>query len=111
MLEKLAGGGGEMPGNQHHIEITAPASSSYEVVTKGSLPSWDSADFGPSRAFGVQWVEEKRSLLLFVPSYVARVERNVLINPAHPEFSLIEVSLECPVWWDERLFPPVGDME
>ena len=111
MLEKLAGGGGEMPGNQHYIEITVPAKGSYEVVTKDSLPGWDSADYGPSRTFGVHWLEEKRSLLLFVPSYVARVERNVLINPAHPEFSSIEVTLEHPVWWDERLFPPAGDLE
>jgi RES domain-containing protein len=111
MLEKLAHGGGEMPANQHYIEIEVPKGSSYEVVTKDSLPGWDSADCRSAKVFGVRWVDEERSLLLFVPSYVARVEKNVLINPVHPEFSSIEVSLEQPVWWDERLFPPSGQDE
>jgi hypothetical protein len=29
--------------------------------------------------------EERRSALLLVPSMVARVERNILINPVHPD--------------------------
>ena len=31
-------------------------------------------------------------------------DRNVLINPAHPEFSDIRTSLHEPVFWDRRLF-------
>lgn len=111
MLEKLASGHGDLPANQHFVEITVPKGASCEAVTKDSLPGWDSVDCRAPRAFGVDWITSKRTLLLFVPSYVARVERNVLINPAHPDFLSIEVSLEEPVWWDERLFPPLGPRE
>jgi RES domain-containing protein len=43
-------------------------------------------------------------LILIVPSVVARIESNILINPEHPEFPKIETSLHQPVWWDKRLF-------
>ena len=41
-----------------------------------------------------------------VPSVVARLEWNIVINVTHPDFerSRIAVGLETPVWWDQRLF-------
>jgi hypothetical protein len=35
---------------------------------------------------------------------VARMERNVLINPTHKDSALIKPGLEQPIWWDGRLF-------
>ena len=35
---------------------------------------------------------------------VARVERNILINPLHPDAAGITHDLPEPVWWDERLY-------
>ena len=57
-----------------------------------------------SRAYGEGWCLEKRSLVLIVPSIVARLDANLLINPAHPEVHRIEASLHRPVYWDRRLF-------
>jgi RES domain-containing protein len=57
-----------------------------------------------SKAFGERWYQEKRSAILLVPSVVARVDNNILINPAHPEFPSITTSLHQPVFWDRRLF-------
>jgi hypothetical protein len=34
----------------------------------------------------------------------ARLERNFLINPAHPDAKGITHTLPEPVWWDERLY-------
>src|SRR5437763_15007384 len=45
-----------------------------------------------------------RSAVLLVPSYVALIERNVIINPAHPDAAAIQTSLPEPAWRDERLF-------
>jgi RES domain-containing protein len=104
MLEALAHGTDRLPPNQHFIVITVPAGTSYEVVTKDHLPGWDAAKPSVSCEFGARWVAEGRSAILLVPSYVARLERNVVINPAHPEAAGIETSLPEPVWWDERLF-------
>jgi len=106
MLEKLANGNGRLPPRQHFIEITLPNGLSYEVVTKDSLPGWHEPDFAASRSFAGRWVAEARSAVLFVPSVVARMERNILINPAHPEFRQITHGLHLPVWWDRRLFSP-----
>lgn len=104
MLEKLVHGAGHLPPNQHYVKITLPHGTSYETVTKDILPGWDAPEPAGSRAYGAKWVRERRSLILLVPSFVARVERNVLINPAHEEFSRIETELAEPVWWDARLF-------
>jgi RES domain-containing protein len=104
MLEKLVYFSGVMPPNQRFIEISIPAGTSYEVVTKDSLPDWHLRDGHVSRAFGSAWYTSGRSALLIVPSRVSREERNVLINPHHHDAKGISHGLETPVWWDERLF-------
>lgn len=104
MLEKLAHGAGIMPPNQHYIEITLPRGVSFEMLTKDTLSGWDAEEPDISREFGAGWAGARRTLLLFAPSYVARIEQNIVINPHHDEFSQIETSLPTPVWWDERLF-------
>lgn len=104
MLEKLAHGSGRLPPNQHYVQIAIPRGVSYEVFSPPSLPGWDSMPATVSRAFGEGWRLEGRSLILIVPSVVARLDNNILINPAHPEFSSVEASLHQPVFWDRRLF-------
>lgn len=95
---------GEMPRNQHYVEIEIPAGVTYEVVTKDRLPGWCDLDGAVARAFGATWFRERRSAILIVPSVVARVERNVLIHPHHGDAGSINVGLETPVCWDSRLF-------
>jgi RES domain-containing protein len=106
MLEKLVHYSGVLPPNLHFIEITLPAGTTYQVVTKDTLPDWHKRDGRAARAFGSAWLQSSRSALLIVPSRVAREERNVLINPRHPDAKAIRRGLETPVWWDERLFEP-----
>jgi RES domain-containing protein len=104
MLEKLVHGGGSLPPNQHFIAITVPNGVSYEMLSPAHLPGWDARSCSAARAFGAAWQRERRSLLLFVPSVVARMEHNILINPEHAAFPRIATSLHQPVWWDDRLF-------
>jgi RES domain-containing protein len=104
MLEKLAAGNGRLPPNQHFVAISIPKGTSYEIVTKDHLPGWDTPEPTLSRIFGASWVKQARSAVLLVPSFVARLERNVVINPAHMEAGGISVGLAEPVWWDARLF-------
>ena len=103
MLEILANASGLLPPNQHFVEISIDVGVSYEVFSPDHHPDWVNS-IGATRAYGAAWVREGRSVLLFTPSVVARVERNVLINPAHPDFRRIRAGLHQPVWWDERLF-------
>ena len=104
MLEKLVRSSGELPPNQHFIEITIPNGVTYEMLNPAHLPGWDDISREASRAYGDAWQTSRRSLLLLVPSVVARMELNVLINPEHAEFPRITHSLHQPVWWDRRLF-------
>ena len=104
MLEKLVHWSGQLPPNQHFVEITIPAGASYEVFSADHHPGWFRPDGEAARRFGHAWYAERRSVVLVVPSVVARMEENLVINPAHPDAAGITVGLERPVWWDERLF-------
>lgn len=104
LLEKLVHGSGRLPPNQHYVRVTIPRGTSYEVFAQPSLPGWDRMPATVSRTFGEQWCLERRSAILIVPSVVARVDDNILINPAHPDFAGIEPGLHRPVFWDSRLF-------
>ncbi len=44
-----------------------------------------------TRALGDRWIRELRSAALLVPSAVLHQEKNLLINPKHPEFARIRV--------------------
>lgn len=104
LLEKLVHGSGRLPPNQHYVSITIPKGASYEMFSEAAVPGWDTMPAGVSKAFGERWCLERRSAILLVPSVVARLDRNVLINPAHPDFGEIAASLHQPVYWDGRLF-------
>lgn len=104
MLEAMARWNGPPPGNQHFIEIEIPAATSFEVVDAHALPDWHLPDSASARRFGHQWYSECRSAILIVPSVVARMERNIIINADHPEFERLAPGTERPVWWDARLF-------
>jgi RES domain-containing protein len=104
LLEKLVHGSGMLPPHQHFVTVTIPKGTSYEVFSAAALPGWDTMPATVSKAHGERWAQDRRSAILLVPSVIARVERNVLINPNHPEFGDIEVSLHEPVYWDRRLF-------
>lgn len=105
LLEKLVHGSGALPPNQHYVEISIPAGLSYEVFQPASYPRWDLANGKISRDFGCAWQASGRSVLLVVPSVVARLDNNILINPNHTDFPKIGTGLNIPVYWDSRLFP------
>jgi RES domain-containing protein len=99
MLEKLVHGSG-------YVVVTVPNGVTYEVLNTTALPDWYLESCATSKPFGESWQQQKRSLLLIVPSVVARLDSNFLINPEHPEFHQVTTSLHHPVWWDRRLFGP-----
>jgi RES domain-containing protein len=104
MLEKLVHASSVLPPNQHYIRITIPNGVSCEVFQTERFPGWDGRREDICKAFGRAWYEERRTALLMVPSIPARLERNLLINPDHPDAQAITYELPQPVWWDERLY-------
>ena len=55
LLEKLVHGSGRLPPNQHFIEITIPAGTSYEMFAPEAWPGWDAMPPVISRRFGEAW--------------------------------------------------------
>lgn len=104
LLEKLVRGSGRLPPNQHYVKITVPAGSPYRVADVHDLLGWDALTPSVSKTYGEAWQRSRSSLVLLVPSVVARLDMNVLINPDHPAFPSVETGLHHPVHWDRRLF-------
>jgi RES domain-containing protein len=96
---------GRVPKTHALVEIAIPDGVSVESVSPSDVPAWDSFDLKAGRAFGDRWLDEKRSAVLLVPSVVTRGrERNVLLNPGHPDFAKIKAGKPQDLAWDERLF-------
>jgi RES domain-containing protein len=67
-------------------------------------PDWASLPFSAgARALGDAWVREARSLALVVPSVVLPAERNVLLNPSHPQMRRVRTLPPEPFAFDRRL--------
>ncbi|HVF41332.1 MAG TPA: RES domain-containing protein, partial [Gemmatimonadaceae bacterium] len=105
ILEQLAHAAiGILPASQRWCSATVPKGVRIEEITPDDLPDWDSADLIASRAYGDAWIEERRTVALVVPSVVGRpVERNVVVNPLHPDFKRVSISESRPVIWEPRL--------
>lgn len=83
-----------------------PDSASIETVTVADLPTNWLLPHPNTHLIelGKRWAQERRSLLLQVPSAVVRGEGwNYLINPLHPEFSTVTISDSTPFEYDFRL--------
>ncbi len=80
-----------MPDDLISVSAIIPDHISQEHLTIKKLPkNW--RDYpAPTKLMnlGTKWIQEQRSLVLFVPSAINPEELNVLINPFHPEFSEI----------------------
>lgn len=106
MLEILAHAGiGRIPASHRFIVVDVPDGVSVESHDAAALPPhWDADGSTSARAFGDLWLAEARSAVLIVPSVVARLDWNVLVNPLHPDAANLSVSSPEPVAWDQRLF-------
>lgn len=106
MLEVLAHANiGRIPDSQRFVVVDVPDNMSIEHVDEFDLPSgWDSESSTTARVIGDRWLMEARSAILIVPSVVARIDQNAVINPLHPDIAQLIVSEPQKVMWDKRLF-------
>jgi RES domain-containing protein len=109
LLEKLVHAGRtQLPGAHHAAAIVIPDDVALEVLDPATLPGWEAEDSGAARAYGDAWHAALRTAVLIVPSLPGQpVERNFIINPAHPDAARILVGQPFDVVWDGRLFGPL----
>ena len=55
------------------------------------------------RQRGTEWLRQGTTPVLAVPSVIVPFEWNYLLNPAHPDFSKIQVGAAIPYQFDSRL--------
>ena len=108
MLERLVYSAiGAVPTGDRYVELEVP-DGSIEILDEAAVPGWREDGSAAARAVGDRWLSDGRSAALSVPSAVTVVDRNLLLNPAHPDFARIRVGAEQPVAWDRRLFARPG---
>jgi RES domain-containing protein len=113
MLEILVHAGiGRIPTTQRFVVVDVPEDISMESLDATSLPAdWDSESSASARAFGDQWLMEARSAILIVPSVIAKLDRNALVNPMHPDASRLIAAAPEKIIWDKRLFERMGGVK
>ena len=87
------------------LEIANHASIHDAVIDHRLKRRWFD-DESYTQSFGNQWLASFASLGLWVPSYVERRERNLLLNPLHPHYAThVRVVVEAdPFEFDPRMF-------
>lgn len=96
------------PGDAPNDLLMAEASVPDELMEQldpHKLPkNWREIDNQKCRDLGSEWIASSRSAALEVPSAVVDGDKNVLLNPKHPEFAKIQISEPKPFHYDERMF-------
>jgi RES domain-containing protein len=91
---------GEIP------EAPEPGSLEIARLDPALLPrNWYATRDESLRRFGDEWVRAGRTVGLMVPSAAIRGEWNVLLNPAHADFSKITLQEPRAFEFDVRMFP------
>jgi RES domain-containing protein len=96
---------GRIPSSHRFVVVEVLDGVSVESHNPNTLPTdWDAEYSASARAFGDQWLKEARSAILVVPSVIAKLDWNALVNPFHPDASKLISSSPEKVIWDKRLF-------
>ena len=106
MLEILAQANiGRIPLTHRFVIADVPNDVIVERHDSNTLPDgWDAENNSSARNFGDLWLSEARSAILLVPSVVAKLEWNALVNLLHPDAARLTLSTAESVVWDKRLF-------
>jgi RES domain-containing protein len=92
------------------IEVPDMACVTIEERIGGEMPgNWSFVE-EQSRQLGTDWLLEGKVLMLSVPSVVIPFERNILLNPRHPQFGSVLVSKVAPFFFDPRIFGTSGKL-
>jgi RES domain-containing protein len=86
------------------LKIEGPDTLSIEKIELHALPANWAEDIASTQSVGDRWLSERPSLLLEVPSALVPETWNVLINPLHPEASLLKITKTYEHAFDTRLF-------
>jgi RES domain-containing protein len=84
--------------------IDFPDGQSVTNIELKSLKTNWKDEYDYTRYIGDEFITQKKSLILRVPSAVIQEEHNYLANPQHTDFKKIKIIKTKSFWPDERLF-------
>ena len=94
-----------IPGDLVSIEGEIPDTVEIGRLDQKNLPAnWNETRDESFRHFGDEWIRSAASAALLVPSAAIRGEWNILLNPAHADFSKIKFRRPEPFAFDLRMF-------
>ena len=86
------------------MELPANSVLKVEEYLKGPLPgNWAFVE-AQTQHLGTEWLDSRESIALEVPSIVIPLERNLILNPAHPRFSEVKAIGIVAFFFDPRIF-------
>ncbi|MEX0608086.1 MAG: RES domain-containing protein [Balneolaceae bacterium] len=94
-----------IPEDLEMLEISIPDGIPFDEVSIKDLPENWRVYPAPKKLadIGTDWIINRNKLLLKIPSVIIPSEFNVLINPAHPDFSRVSVKEISAFSFDDRL--------
>jgi RES domain-containing protein len=107
LIENIANLSGEprfFPDEFQLLKIEAPAELKVEELSPAELAGFDAADMEWTQEIGDEWLVERTSALLRVPSVPSPESWNYLLNPLHPDASGLKVVWARRIAYDKRLF-------
>ena len=104
-LEKRVHANGANLKDQALMQLLLPTGATVQDVRALGLPAdWRGND-AVTQQMGDAWIASGASLGMWVPSFVEPGENNLLLNPAHPSYPAITLTIERhPFVFDPRLF-------
>lgn len=87
------------------VEIDIPEYLNIKTISKTQLnEEWSKREnYFQTRKIGDNWLKEKKSPILKVPSAIIPEEHNYLINPEHPGFQKVSIKRISDFLFDNRL--------
>jgi RES domain-containing protein len=113
ILESLVNStGSKLPPGMMYATADVPDDLARERIAIAALPAdWDVAPAPPIlQSLGDAWIAARRTVALMVPSAVAKIEENALLNPQHPAYAKIAFGAPQMLSIDERLRSSTGSV-
>ena len=94
----------QAPGDLLMAEVDVP-DALIDRLELAPLPKdWFTQNNSECRRIGMEWLKNRRSAALLVPSVPIRGDSNMILNPVHPEFARVKLIKTVPFYYDLRMF-------
>ncbi|MEI7734231.1 MAG: RES family NAD+ phosphorylase [Ferruginibacter sp.] len=90
--------------NYHLIQLQVPDNAPLAIITSKKLKTNWQNDAAYTQFMGAEFLKNKQSLILQIPSAVISEEHNYLLNPLHAQFNKVSIVKSFPFKFDKRLF-------